>query len=80
MPEALTLAEGTIVPGGPAVAGLAAALTAGPQAAHVAGLSGSASTVHLLEAAQNGSGRRVGRYAGRLMLDGRSIVLEPRIG
>jgi hypothetical protein len=80
MPEALTLAEGTIVPDGPAVAGLAAALAAGPQAAHVAGLSGSASTAQLLEAAQNGSGRRVGRYAGRLTLDGRSIVLEPRIG
>jgi hypothetical protein len=80
MPEALTLAEGTIVPEGPAVAGLADALTAGSQAAHVAGLSGSASTARLLDAVQAGAGWRVGRYAGRLTLDGRSYLLEPRIG
>jgi hypothetical protein len=75
MPEALTLTEGTVAPEGAAVAELGRALTAGTQAAHVAGLSTSASTARLLEA-----GRRVGRYAGELTLDGRSFVLEPRIG
>jgi hypothetical protein len=80
MTEALTLTEGTLVPECAAVAGLSDALAAGRQATHVAGLSTSAATACLLEAAPEGAGRRVGRYAGELTLDGRSFVLEPRIG
>lgn len=80
MPEALTLSEGTVVPDSAAVAALAGALGAGPQAVHVGGLSGSALTACVLEAAQDGAGWRVGRFAGRLTLDGRSFVLEPGIG
>jgi hypothetical protein len=80
MPEAPTLVEGTVVPESAAVAGLADALGAGPQAVHVAGLSGSATTAPLLEAAGDGAGWRVGRFAGRLTLDGCTFVLEPRIG
>jgi hypothetical protein len=78
MAQALTLAEGTRVPECAAVAGLTEALAAGPQAAHVVGLSASASTACLLKAAHDGV--RAGRYAGQLTLDGRSYVLEPRIG
>ena len=80
MPEALTLTEGTVGPESAAVAGLAGALGAGPEAAYVAALDGSASTVHLLEASPDCAGLRVGRYAGKLTLDGCSFVIEPRIG
>ena len=74
MPEALTLAEGATAEGEAAVAGIAAA----SPAAHVAGMAAVATPAPLLE--RQDAGWRVGRYAGQLTLDGRSVLLEPRIG
>lgn len=75
----MTLAEGTIAPDRAGIARLAEALRATPLAAHVAGVSATASPARLLEA-EDGASWVLGRYAGQLTLDGRSFVLEPRIG
>ena len=74
MPEALTLAEGATVADHAAARRLAGA----SPAAHVAGMAAVATPAPLLELQD--AGWRVGRYAGRLTLDGRSVLFEPRIG
>ena len=56
------------------------ALSSTPHAAHVAGMSAGVTKPSLLERATDGSGWTLGRYAGQLELDGRLIVIEPRMG
>jgi 5-methylcytosine-specific restriction enzyme subunit McrC len=79
MLQALTFADGATVADDAAVSRLAEALTT-PHAAHVAGVSPTATRALLLEPAHEGRGWTLGRYAGQLTLDGHSLVIEPRIG
>jgi 5-methylcytosine-specific restriction enzyme subunit McrC len=78
MTEPLTLTDGATVGEHPALSRLADALRATSHAAHVAGVGASTTQAPLLEAAH--TGWALGRYAGRLTLDGGSVVIEPRIG
>jgi 5-methylcytosine-specific restriction enzyme subunit McrC len=80
MLQALTFADGSTVADHAAVSRLAAALAATPPAAHVVGVSAAATKAPLLARVQDGAGWTLGRYAGELTLDGRALVIEPRIG
>jgi 5-methylcytosine-specific restriction enzyme subunit McrC len=63
-----------------AVARLANALASTPHSGFVAGMSAAAGGAPLLAAGSNGDGFAFGPYAGLLTLDGRSVVVEPRMG
>jgi 5-methylcytosine-specific restriction enzyme subunit McrC len=78
MRQTLTFADGTTV-ADDVVSRLAEALAATPHAGHVAGVSPSATLAPLIAAGRNGDGWVLGPYAGQLTLDGRSVLIEPRM-
>jgi hypothetical protein len=80
MPQLLAFAEGSVVSGDSAVARLAGALAGTSHAEHVAGVGVATSQAFVVETLEHGEGWRLGRYAGELTFDGRSVVIEPRIG
>ena len=73
-------ADGASVVDQAALSRLAEALGATAHAGHVAGVSPAPAAALLLEPGANGIGWAFGRYAGRLTLDGSSILIDPRMG
>jgi 5-methylcytosine-specific restriction enzyme subunit McrC len=79
MRQALVFADGTTV-ADDAATRLAEALAATPHAAHVAGVAPATTVAPLIAAGRNGDCCVLGHYAGHLTLDGRSVLIEPRMG
>ena len=79
MSQSFLFADGTTVTEHAALDRVAGALAVAPHAGYIAGLSATAVTTPLF-AGGNGDGWTLGPYAGRLTLDGRSLLIEPRIG
>ena len=79
MPQTLTFADCAPAPTDAAVARLAEAIGESRQSDHVAGVSSSANLAPLFTS-RNDEGWLLGPYAGRLTLDGGSMLIEPRMG
>ncbi len=79
MPQALRFADGTYADHA-VVTRVVDALGATSPSAFVAGVSAGAARTPVLAAGPDGVGWALGRYAGHLTLDGRSLLIEPRMG